>query len=180
VVPARVVSLRCLHPLSASRCGARASYSVWCLSCSVLWRDVSRVVTAHGSCCAGVAVSVALQGLPLRETLQILYKIRRDKFLLEMFIFLVYFFVFIFVVLEVAWSLRDVGSGATHSPAHTVSHTHDSHTHTFVFVSPRRSFLFRRVALSLCCRHTQSPWHSGRMMASPRCVAVAVDARCLV
>ena len=50
-----------------------------------------------------------LQGLPLRETLQILYKIRRDKFLVEMFIFLLYFAVFLFIVLEVR--PRGVGCG---------------------------------------------------------------------
>ena len=44
---------------------------------------------------------VPCQGLPLRETLQILHKIRRDKFLGEMAIFLLYFASFTFIVLEV-------------------------------------------------------------------------------
>jgi hypothetical protein len=136
-----VVSLRYLHSLSASRCGARASYSVWCLSCSVLRRDASCVVTAHGCCCAGVAVSVALQGLPLSETLQILYKIRRDKFLLEMSIFLVHFFVFIFIVLEVALSLRGVGCRAT-ATATTMLPPHDDFALPLPSISPVPSFGF--------------------------------------
>ena len=55
-------------------------------------------------CLLCACVACRLQGLPLRETLQILYKIRRDKFLGEMLIFLLYFGIFMFIMLEVGCS----------------------------------------------------------------------------